>query len=103
MANEFGIPYIETSAKLKINVDQAFHDLVRSIRLVGLYFARLEKFDLCMDFVWNCFPTAKMKNKISFPVNVFRNRYRQSLQKLTNRNFRSGKTICVELFSYCEK
>jgi len=32
MAKEFGVPYIETSAKLKLNVDQAFHDLVRSIR-----------------------------------------------------------------------
>ena len=34
MATEFQIPYIETSAKLKINVEQAFYDLVRSIRLV---------------------------------------------------------------------
>ncbi|XP_078481733.1 ras-related protein R-Ras2 [Ciona intestinalis] len=32
MAKEFGVPYIETSAMLKINVDQAFYDLVRSIR-----------------------------------------------------------------------
>ncbi|XP_076812366.1 ras-related protein R-Ras2-like [Clavelina lepadiformis] len=32
MAKEFGVPYIETSAKLKINVEQAFYDLVRSIR-----------------------------------------------------------------------
>jgi Ras-related protein R-Ras2 len=32
MAKEFGVPYIETSAKLKHNVDQAFHDLVRNIR-----------------------------------------------------------------------
>lgn len=27
-----GMPYIECSAKLRINVDQAFHELVRIIR-----------------------------------------------------------------------
>jgi len=32
LARELGIPYIETSARLKINVEQAFYDLVRSIR-----------------------------------------------------------------------
>uniref|UniRef100_H2Z5G0 Small monomeric GTPase n=1 Tax=Ciona savignyi TaxID=51511 RepID=H2Z5G0_CIOSA len=32
MAKEFNVPYIETSAMLKVNVDQAFYDLVRKIR-----------------------------------------------------------------------
>ena len=32
LARQLKISYIECSAKLKINVDQAFHDLVRSVR-----------------------------------------------------------------------
>merc|ERR1719354_869267 len=32
LANQMGIDYIETSAKNKINVENVFHDLVRSIR-----------------------------------------------------------------------
>ncbi|XP_074662999.1 ras-like protein 2 [Tubulanus polymorphus] len=32
LARQLNIRYIETSAKLKVNVDLAFHDLVRSIR-----------------------------------------------------------------------
>ena len=32
LAKHFGCKYIETSAKLRLNVDQAFSDLVREIR-----------------------------------------------------------------------
>ncbi|KAF8339891.1 ras protein, partial [Cantharellus anzutake] len=32
LAKHFGCGFLETSAKLRINVDNAFHDLVRSIR-----------------------------------------------------------------------
>ncbi|XP_055382567.1 ras-like protein 2 [Condylostylus longicornis] len=32
MSRSLGIPYIECSAKLRINVDQAFHELIRVIR-----------------------------------------------------------------------
>jgi len=32
MADELSIKYIETSAKTKHNVEEVFHDLVRSIR-----------------------------------------------------------------------
>ena len=31
-ANEFGCPFIETSAKSRLNVEQGFYDLVREIR-----------------------------------------------------------------------
>ena len=31
-AQKYGIPYIETSAKERTNVDEAFYDLVRIIR-----------------------------------------------------------------------
>jgi len=31
-AKSFGIPFMETSAKRRINVDEAFHELVREIR-----------------------------------------------------------------------
>ena len=34
LANQMGIDYIETSAKNKINVENVFHDLVRSIRFL---------------------------------------------------------------------
>jgi len=32
LARQLHIPYIETSAKVRMNVDQAFHDLVRVVR-----------------------------------------------------------------------
>lgn len=32
MSRQLGIPYIECSAKLRVNVDQAFHELVRIVR-----------------------------------------------------------------------
>ena len=32
LAKHFGCKYIETSAKLRLNVDQAFSELVREIR-----------------------------------------------------------------------
>jgi hypothetical protein len=32
LAKTFGCKFLETSAKNKINVDEAFHDLVREIR-----------------------------------------------------------------------
>lgn len=32
LSRELKIPYIECSAKLKINIDQAFHELVRVVR-----------------------------------------------------------------------
>lgn len=32
MARQLKIPYIECSAKLRMNVDQAFHELVRIVR-----------------------------------------------------------------------
>ncbi|CAJ0567468.1 unnamed protein product, partial [Mesorhabditis spiculigera] len=32
LARELGVPYLECSAKLRLNVDQAFHDLVRLVR-----------------------------------------------------------------------
>lgn len=32
MAQEWGVPYIETSAKTRHNVDQVFHELIRKIR-----------------------------------------------------------------------
>ncbi|RWS12439.1 ras-related protein R-Ras2-like protein [Dinothrombium tinctorium] len=38
LAQQLRIPYLECSAKLRLNVDVAFHDLVRLIRLVNLLF-----------------------------------------------------------------
>lgn len=32
LARQLKIPYIECSAKLRMNVDQAFHELVRVVR-----------------------------------------------------------------------
>ena len=32
LAKHFGCPFIETSAKQRMNVDEAFHNLVREIR-----------------------------------------------------------------------
>ena len=32
LAADFGIPYIETSAKNRLGVDEAFHSLVREVR-----------------------------------------------------------------------
>ena len=39
LARQFNLPYVECSAKLRLNVEHAFHDLVRLIRYV--MFARL--------------------------------------------------------------
>jgi len=33
-ARSFGCPFLETSAKLRTNVDEAFHELVREVRKV---------------------------------------------------------------------
>jgi GTPase KRas protein len=35
VARQFGCPFFEASAKLRINVDEAFTSLVREIRLVN--------------------------------------------------------------------
>ncbi len=43
LAKRLHIPYIECSAKFRLNVDQAFHDLVRFIRFVRLLFAPTSK------------------------------------------------------------
>jgi len=32
LARSFGCPFFETSAKLRINIDNAFHELVRQIK-----------------------------------------------------------------------
>lgn len=32
LARQLGLPYVECSAKLRKNVDQAFHDVVRLVR-----------------------------------------------------------------------
>ncbi len=35
IAKKYGIPFVEASAKRRINVDEAFFELVRQIRLYG--------------------------------------------------------------------
>lgn len=42
MAQQFGCQFIETSAKLRINVDEAFTDLVREIRRYNKVTTKLE-------------------------------------------------------------
>ncbi len=32
LAKTFGVPFMETSAKTRVNVEESFHELVREIR-----------------------------------------------------------------------
>ena len=61
IADEYGIPFVQTSAKTRQGVEEAFYTLVREIRKYVSIFKRCES--MVSKYVWNFIFQIERKNE----------------------------------------